>query len=247
MSLNWWQNGYGSLGAITGTGPFNGQHFVWASETATEVIFNKVTAAGVNEGAASAIKFTKSTGIWDDYGSGWPTGIQNNGNYVQVYGYAWDNEFLNPNIANPYSSGGGTSTETLIKTVDNTPVTTGNMIINSFDPAAWLWDWYSVSNQLNDVVRTTIVNLVGQSTTDFNTWLTDKVSGITSAIIGAVIVENPDNTAEYVVTIDLPEAIIKDSIIFITDSNNNDEVIGEVDFEPIVQPVLSGKVFRNFW
>jgi hypothetical protein len=203
-----------------------------------------------NDPLLYSIQFDTVTNVWSDHGTGDPSfcGIQSNNTVLcrqsgtDVYRFSY--------VIPVSGSGGGTSTETLIKSVDNTPVT-GGTSNESFDPAAWVWNWYGVSNQVNDIIRTTIVNISGQPSSSFGAFLTDKVSGITSAITGVVIADNPTNSAEYVVTIELPEATIKDSIILIT--GPNDYVVGEVDLEPVVlpvvppSPVFTRKVFSNFW
>ena len=150
-------------------------------------------------------------------------------------------QFTKPTTASWISS--STPVETLIKTVDTTPASSGTTS-ESFDPVAWYWYWYAVDNQDDDIVRVNIMNIVSQQISDFSAALQDKVSGVVSVIQGAVIAANPDNSAEYEVTINLPENTIKDNIILITDDTNNGNVIGSVDFEPV-----SGrrKVSCNFW
>jgi len=189
--------------------------------------------------------------IWSDNGTADPNSIVqstiNGLQYISLYNNATLNYvFLKPTSANA-SWLSTPPVETLVKTVDNTPSGSGTTS-ESFDPAAWLWYWYSVDNQSDDIVRVNIINIVSQQLTDFSAFVTDKVSGITSAIQGAVIANDPSNPSEYVVTINLPEQTIKDNIIFITDDTNNSNVIGEVDFEPASQVVVgSRRGSLNFW
>ena len=201
------------------------------------------------DGFMHSIKVNTSTNTWLDDGSADPVTVTETTNgTVQCFRSAGGGqlvyEFTKPTTASWIYT---PPVETLVKTVDNTPAG-GGTTSESFDPAAWLWYWYSVDNQSDDIVRVNIINIVSQQLTDFSAFVTDKVSGITSAIQGAVIANDASNPSEYVVTINLPEQTIKDNIIFITDDTNNSNVIGEVDFEPASQVVVgSRRGSLNFW
>ena len=142
MSLNWWEQGYGSIGTIFGGGVFTNQYFTFFSEDDTDIHFEKNTSAGVAEGIGSTIKFTKSTGEWSDASEGWPRGVVNNGDNVQLKGNTWDNFFTNPNIEHPYgtSSGPTVTSITVANEISSTRTftVTHTGTLNSSDINYWI-------------------------------------------------------------------------------------------------------------
>ncbi|CAL6356597.1 unnamed protein product [Bathycoccus prasinos] len=68
--LNWWEDGYGALPVITGTGALNGQSFSFYAEDSTHIQF----ILSGTESNPSTIQFTKADGSWVDGTSGdWPS------------------------------------------------------------------------------------------------------------------------------------------------------------------------------
>ena len=98
-SLNWWEDGYGALPVITGTGALNGQSFSFYAEDSTHIEF----IISGTESNPSTIKFTKSDGTWIDGTSGdWPSNVSSGPN-VTLRTNTWTNEFVNPNSSSPYT------------------------------------------------------------------------------------------------------------------------------------------------
>ena len=99
-SLNWWEDGYGALPVITGTGALNGQSFSFHAEDSTHIQF----ILSGTESNPSTIKFTKSDGSWIDGTSGdWPSQVNYDSTNVILRTNTWSNEFVNPNTSSPYT------------------------------------------------------------------------------------------------------------------------------------------------
>jgi hypothetical protein len=100
-SLNWWEDGYGALPVITGTGALNGQSFSFYSENSTHIEF----IISGTESNPSTIKFTKADGSWIDGTSGdWPSQVNYDSTNVILRTNTWSNEFVNPNTSSPYTA-----------------------------------------------------------------------------------------------------------------------------------------------
>ena len=99
--MNWWEDGYGALPVITGTGALNGQSFSFYSENSTHIEF----IISGTESNPSTIKFTKSDGSWIDGTSGdWPSQVNYDSTNVILRTNTWSNEFVNPNTSSPYTA-----------------------------------------------------------------------------------------------------------------------------------------------
>ena len=100
-SLNWWEDGYGALPVITGTGALNGQSFSFYAEDSTHIEF----VLSGTESNPSTIKFTKADGSWIDGTSGdWPSQVNYDSTNVILRTNTWSNEFVNPNTSSPYTA-----------------------------------------------------------------------------------------------------------------------------------------------
>ena len=98
--LNWWEDGYGALPVITGTGALNGQSFSFHAEDSTHIEFIILGT----ESNPSTIKFTKADGSWVDGTSGdWPSQVNYDSTNVILRTNTWSNEFVNPNTSSPYT------------------------------------------------------------------------------------------------------------------------------------------------
>ena len=98
--LNWWEDGYGALPVITGTGALNGQSFSFYAEDSTHIQF----ILSGTESNPSTIQFTKADGSWVDGTSGdWPSQVNYDSTNVILRTNTWSNEFVNPNTSSPYT------------------------------------------------------------------------------------------------------------------------------------------------
>jgi len=101
-ALNWWENGYGALPVITGTGALNGQSFSFYAEDSSHIEF--VLSSTASASNPSTIKFTKSDVTWVDGTSGdWPSQVNYDSTNVILRTNTWTNEFVNPNTSSPYT------------------------------------------------------------------------------------------------------------------------------------------------
>jgi len=102
-ALNWWEDGYGALPVITGTGALNGQSFSFYAEDSSHIEF--VLSSTASASNPSTIKFTKSDGTWVDGTSGdWPSQVNYDSTNVILRTNTWSNEFVNPNTSSPYTA-----------------------------------------------------------------------------------------------------------------------------------------------